>query len=136
MGVANLDEKQRNAAIAAQAKADVWRATGPVTAWEPASLAQAQADPWYQTDYERFHANTMATAASDEVERKAAVAAQAKSDKWRATGPVTPWEKAYGTLVQTQDDPWYQKDMLAGHKVVMERADNDEAARVAAVNGQ
>jgi len=77
MGVANQDEKERNAAIAKQAASDVWRANGPVTAWEKASLAQAGGDPWYQADFERFHGNTMSTANDDERQRVASVKQQA-----------------------------------------------------------
>jgi len=133
MGVANTDEKQRNAAIAKQAADDVWRANGPVTAWEKANLVQAGGDPWYQSDFERFHGNTMSTANADEKERVASVMKQAAADKWRSSGPVIAWEKG---AALAQEDPWYQKDFEAGHKYVMDRANADETARVAAVNGQ
>merc|ERR1712086_790039 len=123
-------QQARVASVEGQKLSDAWRKNGPETSW--GLRAQFPGQPSHEVWANDGHTTVMDRANAAEALRVAAVAETKAENEWRKNGPATSW----GLRAQLGEDPWYQKDFEAGHKVVMERANADEAERVANVNGQ
>jgi len=94
MGVAGQSEKERVAAVNAQAKGDAWRNNGPKTAWGVLAQGDDEPLPWYQKTADKLHAKTMVEAGDVDTISKSGVTNQKTSDVWRGKGPVTDWESS------------------------------------------